>query len=109
MALTLARLLSVEQAFPQDFPWFGHAVILLRAAFNDTRFEAIPAQRVDLQVTQGAAGLGVGQSAEGVRKADALDVHVLADRRRVHHRADQVVDQREHREFFQHTVYRGAM
>ena len=109
MALTLARLLSVQQALPQDFPRFGHAGIRFRAALDDTWLEPVATQWVDLQVAQGAAGLGVGQSAEGVRKADTLDVHVLADRGRVHHGADQVVHQCEHREFLQHTVYRGAM
>jgi len=106
MALTLSGRPSAEQALSQDFPRLCKSVIFFGSAFDGTGFDSVAAQGVDLQVAQGLAGVGMGQSAKGIGKADAVHGDFLAYRGRVHDRADQVVDEREHRQFLKDAGHR---
>lgn len=105
--------LSAKSLFAYSFatllPGLCQAVAFVGAAFDGAGFDAVAAERVDLQVAQGRAGPGVGQSAKCVGETEAIDGDLLTDGRGMHDGADQVVDQREDGEFLQDAGHRLAV
>ena len=86
----------------------GHARVGFGAAFDDAGFVAVGAVGQDDQFRQRCAGLGGAEPAEGVEEADLIDEHFLAAGRFDHHQSHQVIDEREHRQFFEHAFDRVA-
>lgn len=97
------------QSFSQHIAGLCHSIVLFWSAFDDTWFEAIRPFRVYFQVTQLGTRPDISQSAKRVRKADALHGNFLSLGCLVHHGANQVVDQSEHRQLLENAVHRLTM
>ena len=93
MALTLSGPASAQQALSHLVARPGKSVIFFWTALDGTGFDAVAAQRVDLQVAQRHTRTGVGQSAECIGEADAVDGNLLAHRGCMRDGADQVINQ----------------
>jgi hypothetical protein len=98
-----------QQAFPQDVPWSRQAVVFLGTPFDRPRFNAITAERNDLQVAQRRAGLCMSQSAQRVREADPFHRHALPHGGRVCYRTHQVIDQGKQGQFLEDAIDRCAV
>jgi hypothetical protein len=103
--INLALFSLAAQAFTQDFPWLVQAVILFRPPFHRPWFKPARTLRIDFQLPERRPRSRVTQSAERVREADTLHGHALPLGRHTHHRPNQVIHQREHRQFLENSVH----
>ena len=97
------------QALTQDFPWLVQPVILFRSPFYRPRFKPARTLRIDFQLPERRTRSGLAQSAERVREANTLHGYSLSLGRGTHHRSNEVIHEREHRQFLENPVHGLAM
>jgi hypothetical protein len=97
MALTFVLLGRCQQRRAEFGPRFGKEIIGFGPTFDGSRLEATGTIGIHFEVAQRHAGRGVGQSAQGVREAEAFDRDALAVGGCVRDGADQVVNQGKRR------------
>jgi len=93
------------QALTQDFPWLVQPVILLGSPFHRPRFKPAWTLWIDFQLSERRSRSGLTQSAERVREANTLHGHSLSLGRGTHHRSNEVIHEREHRQFLENPVH----